>query len=714
MTPGGDPGAPTTAAAADVESLHSMLQGQAPVLVLDADGRIVELSEAFARSVGYTRSALIGRAIWDELLAPEEGANMRAVLHAVSNGRPALSFNTNMLTRECRRVGVDWIFSRLAETPLVVGIGAARTDVARGTVDVATTRASQDDADREAASPGSDTIRLSRSELEGIVAISADAIVTVDDAQNILLFNEGAQRIFGYAPEEVVGRPLDLLLPEGLKGPHHHHIEEFGGSQAPARFMGQRREVRGRRKSGEEFPAEASISRLSNGGRLLFTAAVRDITERKEAERERQQLLARERRARAEAERAEQAEAFLSETSQALAASLDYETTLQSVARLSVPRLGDWCVCEIVAEDGAIQTVVVTASDPAQERTVREILRRYPHDPRDTDRIVGQVLKAGEPVDFAYPTVSSLDEAAVDPGEASLLRELGPHAVMAVPLLARGRILGVLTFGRGGAHPRFDSEHRTLASEVGRRAGLAVDNARLYRAAQRATRARDDVLGIVAHDLRNLLHGIVMGGNMLLRRLRSLEDPSIRKPAEAIMRSADRMSRLIEDLLDVARIESQRLSVDAAAYEPAEFCRAVVEMMEPVASGKDITLFTQPDAGVPRVRADRDRVIQVLCNLVGNAVKFGPAGSDVTLGVECAKDGVVFSVADRGPGIPPEDVTHLFDPYWQAKQNRGEGSGLGLAIARGIVEAHGGRIWVESEPGNGSKFAFTLPLAAAD
>jgi PAS domain S-box-containing protein len=709
MTPRGDPGALAAPApeVAGIESLRPMLHGRALVLVLDADGRIVEVSEECTHRVGYSRAALIGRPVWDDLLPPEAAAGVRSALHALLNGTPALSLNTQMLTRECQRIGVDWVFSRLVETPLVVGIGALRRDDGEAQPDPAH-GAGLEDPD----SPDAGAIRLSRPELEGIVAISADAIVTVDEAQRIVLFNEGARRIFGYEPEEVVGRPLGLLLPEGFQNLHHHHVEQFSDSQNPARLMGDRQEIRGRRKNGEEFPAEASISRLMGGDRILFTAAVRDITERKEAEKERQRLLARERHARAEAERAERAEAFLSQTSQALAGSLDYETTLESVAHLAVPRLGDWCVCEIVAEDGAIQTVVVTASDAAHERTVREILRRYPHDPRDTDRIVGQVLQSGEAVSAAYPTEAALDQVAIDMGEANLLRELGPHAVLSVPLLARGRILGVLSFGRVGADPTFNPERRALAIEVGRRAGLAVDNARLYRAAQRATRARDDVLGIVAHDLRNLLHGIVMGGNMLLRRLKSLEDPSIRKPAEAIMRSADRMSRLIEDLLDVARIESQRLSVEAAAYEPAELFRAVVEMMEPVASGKEIALRTSPDAGLPRVKADRDRVIQVLCNLVGNAVKFSPAGSDVTLGVTRSQDTVVFSVVDQGPGIPPEDVAHLFDPYWQAKQNKSEGSGLGLAIARGIVEAHGGRIWVDSEPGNGSRFSFTLPMAA--
>lgn len=531
--------------------------------------------------------------------------------------------------------------------------------------------------------------RLSREVLEGILAISADAIVSVDADQRIVLFNEAAERMFGHAAADVIGQPLDLLLPQGLGAAHRGHVSAFGDAEASARHMADRATVHGRRASGEVFPAEISISRLPGDDGILFTAVVRDVSAQKAAEWR---------------------ESFLAEVSGVLASSLDYEATLDMVAHVAVPELADWCMCEVVAEDGAVQTVVVRAADPDQEAVLREMLRRYPHDPRDPDRPTGSVTHTGEPVRLVLDGAAAFGEAAADDDEAELLRQLGPHTLLVVPLVARGRILGVMAFGAAGTEPRYLDEERDVAVEVGRRAGLAVDNAALYRAAQRATRARDEVLGIVAHDLRNLLHGIVMGGNMLIRRLEDLEDPSFRKPADAIMRSADRMSRLIADLLDVARIESRRLSVSLEPQEAPRLVQSAVEMLEPVAAGKGIHLV--PDSrDVPRVMADRDRVVQVLANLVGNAIKFAPPGSEVEIRAEAAGDTVRFAVADHGPGIPPEDVVHLFDPYWQARQNRGHGSGLGLAIAKGIVEAHGGSLWVESEHGAGSTFYFTLPPA---
>jgi len=552
---------------------------------------------------------------------------------------------------------------------------------------------------------------VSRAMFEAIVSVSADGIVAVDGRQDIVLYNRGAETIFGWTADEVLGEPLHVLLPDGLAETHRAHVETFGEDDVAARHMAERRPVQGRRKDGEVFPADISISRIEVEGRTLFAAVVRDISEQKAAERERQELLDRERSARRAAEAAEWRESLLSDASRVLAGSLDYEGTLAAVTDVAVPDLGEWCICEVIAEDRAVRTEVVAATSPEREDQVRELLRRFPNDPRDATRPVGQVVASGEAVRTELLDPDDI-AAFTDSGEeAELLRQLGPHVLLSVPLVARGKTLGVVTFA-GREEDAFQDALADVAVELGRRAGLAVDNALLYRAARRATRARDEVLGIVAHDLRNLLHGIVMGGNLLKRRLGDAADASYQKPADAIMRSADRMGRLIDDLLDVARIESRRLSVTPAPHDPKELVHAVVEMLEPVAAGAGITLAATLDDGLPDVQADRDRVVQVLANLVGNAIKYGPPESEVR--VRAAADGgrVRFSVRDHGPGISPEDVAHLFDPYWQARKNRGEGAGLGLAIARGIVEAHGGTIGVDTERGEGSTFHFTLPVAS--
>jgi signal transduction histidine kinase len=180
-----------------------------------------------------------------------------------------------------------------------------------------------------------------------------------------------------------------------------------------------------------------------------------------------------------------------------------------------------------------------------------------------------------------------------------------------------------------------------------------------------------------------------------------------------IRRSADRANRLISDLLDVARIQAGGLAVEPVPVEAAALVQEALEAATPLANGKKLTLQPEMPEHLPAVCSDRDRVLQVFGNLIGNAIKFTPEGGRITVRADNEPHEVKFAVCDTGPGIPPEHLPHVFDRYWQAKSTRKLGTGLGLSIAKGIVEAHGGRIWVESELGKGAAFHFTLPLAAS-
>ena len=198
-----------------------------------------------------------------------------------------------------------------------------------------------------------------------------------------------------------------------------------------------------------------------------------------------------------------------------------------------------------------------------------------------------------------------------------------------------------------------------------------------------------------------------------LSRVRLPENtaPQTQKMVDAIRRASDRMSRLIDDLLDIERIEQHRLPLERRGHEASSLVHHLFESLEPLASEKSITMHADTDrARVVEVLCDRDRIHQVFENLVGNAIKFAPPGGSLWIRAEATADHVVFAIADDGPGIAPERLAHVFDRYWQAKETAHLGTGLGLAIAKGIVEAHGGRIWVESEVGKGSTFFFTLPV----
>jgi signal transduction histidine kinase len=286
-----------------------------------------------------------------------------------------------------------------------------------------------------------------------------------------------------------------------------------------------------------------------------------------------------------------------------------------------------------------------------------------------------------------------------------------PESIITAPLVAHDRALGAMTLVVSRPK-RYGAAEVAFVEEFARRVGLKLDNARLYRAAQRAVRARDDVLGVVAHDLRNPLGAILMQVDVLRRSVED-EDP-FRAAVDRIGRAAQRMNRLIDDLVDVSRMEADRLTIEPADISPRTLLSDSVDAQRATAAAASIDLRVDLPSDVPDVRADRDRLLQVLDNLVGNAIKFTEPGGRITLGAAAREDATLFWVSDTGPGIAPGDLPHVFDRFWTKSKKRGMGAGLGLAIAKRIVEAHGGRIWVDSTPGHGSTFFFTLPKRAAN
>jgi signal transduction histidine kinase len=277
-----------------------------------------------------------------------------------------------------------------------------------------------------------------------------------------------------------------------------------------------------------------------------------------------------------------------------------------------------------------------------------------------------------------------------------------------VPLVASGKPLGALTLVTSGSGRRYEIADLSLAADLARRAAIVVEHARLFHEAQQATRARDDVLAVVAHDLRNPLNTVTMAVSLMLENTPP-ERVQERRQVEIVRRAADRMNRMIQDLLDVKRMESGRLTTDLIPESPTVLVNDTIDMLRPLAAGSAIRLDTAVEPGLPHVLADAARIQQVLSNLVGNAVKFTPREGRITVCAESMEGEVRFSVIDTGPGIPAEQLPHIFGRFWQAKTSDRRGIGLGLAIAKGIVEAHNGRIWVESHVGLGSTFYFTLP-----
>jgi signal transduction histidine kinase len=219
------------------------------------------------------------------------------------------------------------------------------------------------------------------------------------------------------------------------------------------------------------------------------------------------------------------------------------------------------------------------------------------------------------------------------------------------------------------------------------------------------------MIGIVSHDLRNPVNAVRMLTGVMLDRQRDEQlPPEMTEYASVIRQAAEQMDGLIRDLLDVTRVEAGRLAVNKQRENTEELLSDALRTLAPVANDKSLKLRLAAPDDMPDVLADRERVGQALSNLIGNAVKFSPAG-EIVVRVAILDSELVISVSDTGQGLTPEQLSHAFDRFWQSSRTDRQGAGLGLAITKGIVEAHGGRIWAESSPGSGSTFYFTLPIA---
>jgi signal transduction histidine kinase len=437
------------------------------------------------------------------------------------------------------------------------------------------------------------------------------------------------------------------------------------------------------------------------GAVVFLVPEGRDITERKEAENERQRLEDELRRQLGE-------KAFLAELGAILASSLDHEERLLDAGQLLVNFMGDFCSVYLIEED-AVRRLKVLAALP-ENRWIAENLSQYPLDPQSLEP-VWSILKFCKPQLIPYVPEQELTKTAQDDAQLRLFRAMNPRSILGVPLLARDRLLGALVLVSSRAERSYSDHDVELAMEVARRSAVYVDNARLYRDAQEATRARDEVLGIVAHDLRNPIHSIELSAAILRARLEPGCQGRVEDKVESILASAERAHRLIRDLLDVSRVVDGQLTLTKEPIALQELLRETLREHEVLVREASLRLQVDIPTFLPTVFVDRDRLLQVFDNLFSNAIKFTAAPGMISVGAAEHADEVLFWVRDTGAGISQENLPHLFNRFWQGRRGDRRGAGLGLSIAKAVVEAHGGRIWVESTVGIGSSFYVALPVA---
>lgn len=671
--------------------LHALLDVMTgPVLVIDSEGRIIEMNRAAEELFLLDGAHARGELAWEALIPAADSARAKEHFHEAMAGRrtPPLELDVKTEKGGIRRVLWHYRIMRSDD-------GSVEYMLAVG--DDVTHLRELEDRNRRLAMVERDRLRreeelrLSEAKFSGMVELSSEAIVSIDSEHRIVLFNQGAESIFGWRAAEVIGKPVDLLIPEGARGGHRAHVERFGASPVVSRRIGERREIKGVRKDGRTFPAEASIQKLDLSGQRLYTVVLRDITDTR---------------------RQQEGQRLLAEAGRVLASSLDEEESLRELAAVVTREWADFCLIDRIGRDGAVGRLEARHRDP-DERDMAEAFRALRLE-RGRPHLMSPALGSGRPELIREVTEDHLQSLGQDAHHMELLHRLDPVSYIVAPLVAREEMLGVILFARTRGRDPFEAFDLSLADQIGRRAGFAIENTLLYRDAQRALQARDDVLGVVSHDLGNPLQAIFIG-------LESLERARARRGGDrpgqdeyyltAIRRSAEVMERLIRDLLEIRRIEAGHLSLELEVEALAPLVREAMERIDPLARVKSVAIETELEVDtLPRVPIDGDRIQQVLSNLLGNAVKHAGEGGHVRILGRVVDGEVEIAVEDDGPGIAPEDLEQVFDRFWRGGSGRGTGIGLGLSIARGIVEGHGGRIRADSVLGEGTVFRFTLPM----
>jgi PAS domain S-box-containing protein len=520
----------------------------------------------------------------------------------------------------------------------------------------------------------------------GVIALEGAGLILAQDAR--------AGRILGQRERDAIGTPLARLF---------HASAQREWSALAARASGvlpeaARAILRLARPVGRAEWLEVAVAALTGrAGEPGLLVLVQDVTDRVEAEREREEALGR--------------LAFLARTSAVVAASLDYTVTLRSLADLAVPHLADLCAVDVVEEGGGVRRLALVHADPAEARRLRELPGRRPE-----RREAGSPVPSGRSELLPELADGSADELERLGG----LRELGVKSAMIVPLAARGRTLGTITFGLGDSGRRYTRADLELAEGLARQAALALDDARLYRDAElarahaeAASRAKDEFLVTMSHELRAPLTAI-LGWAWTVRRA-GFDSGTTARALEAIERNARAQARIIDDLLDVSRISMGKLRLQIRRLELPAVIRAALDTVRPAAEAKGIRLECVLDPGVGAVAGDRDRLQQVVWNLLANAVKFTPPGGRVAVRLDGAAGQARITLCDTGTGIRPV-MPYIFERFRQADSTAARaygGLGLGLAIVRHLVELHGGTVAAASPgEGGGATFTVILPLAA--
>lgn len=400
------------------------------------------------------------------------------------------------------------------------------------------------------------------------------------------------------------------------------------------------------------------------------------------------------RRAREDAESRAEWLGLLANLTAVLFSSLEYTATLREIARLLSERVASACIVDLV-EQGQLHRIVHAPRWSSQLVT------------RILDPVLSRVLASGRAIVVPPGGVDEAHRSA-----AAALDELSAAWLVCVPIRSDSETLGALSILGSAEQPRFALD---LAFELAARAAHAIENGRRYHDAVHRVHVRDEALAMVSHDLRNPLGSILLNASHMLESAPATDRrKSGRRHLESILRSVNRMTKLVGDLLDFQALDGGAMKLHPCARDLLPLVDEALETIKPSFEDKEIRVECDVSPWLPYAFVDGDRIVQVITNVVANAIKFTPAKGMIRIRAEAKGGEILVSVADTGCGIPEEEIPHVFQRFWHAAPVRGGGSGLGLAICKGIVELSGGRIWIDSRVGAGTTVSFTLPLATRE
>ncbi|MEO0432157.1 MAG: PAS domain S-box protein [Cyanobacteria bacterium J06656_5] len=614
--------------------------------ITDADGRFKQLNVQFSKVLGYSIPALVGQSFLDLVHSDDQVTTQQTLEHLMAHRGTPTTFKNRY---RCTNGGYRYLMwtaiapaSQTTAEPVLIYATAVditeqkqaeqslsqERDFSKAVLDTVNTLNAHKQTEI--------ALHYSQKTLASIFDLAGEAIICIDQQQNIRLFNQAAERIFGYRATDIVGRSLDLLLPEALQAIHRQHIAQFGMSPVASRRMGERPgQVSGRRKNGEIFPAEASISKSTTKDGLWYTVMLQDVTERIRAETA-----------------IRRSEEQLRTTTNALPVLIAYIDADEHY-QFNNQAYEDWLGVPYETLKGQS---LETALGPDIYHTIQPYLR--------------QALN-GQTVTF----------------EVEFPHSVLPYRWVSVsyqPDMHEGTVRGCFALTQ-------DISDRKAADQI-----------------------KHEFVSVVSHELRTPLTSIHGALKLMTTGQLGQLEPQGQELLEIALSNTERLTRLVNDVLDLERIESGTIKMIKVRCQVAQVLQQAAQAMMSMAQTQGVTLRVVPVD--THIYADPDHVEQTLTNLLSNAIKFSPRGETVLLKAIDQPHQVLFKVIDHGRGIPENKLETIFERFQQVDASdtrKHGGTGLGLAICREIVQHHDGRIWVTSIHGQGSTFCFTLPKTSS-